>query len=58
MMSDLPKRAYAWNSKNIVWQEIGADGTKYALLEGRSDAAGEAFTYVNPTVKVSAGTIK
>ncbi len=37
--------AAAWNPHTIQWQEIGADGTKYALLEGRRDVPGEAFTY-------------
>jgi hypothetical protein len=41
-----PTRAgLAWTPDNIPWQEIGADGTKYALLEGRRDRPGEAFTY-------------
>jgi quercetin dioxygenase-like cupin family protein len=35
----------AWHPDAIPWQEIGADRTKYALLEGRRDKAGEAFTY-------------
>jgi quercetin dioxygenase-like cupin family protein len=35
----------AWNAKNIEWQKTDPDGTKWAVLEGRSDAPGEAFTY-------------
>jgi mannose-6-phosphate isomerase-like protein (cupin superfamily) len=35
----------AWHPDNIPWQEIGADGSKYALLEGRRDQPGVAFTY-------------
>ena len=44
-MNTVPHRAYAWNPENIVWQDIAPDGTKYALLEGRRDVVGEAFTY-------------
>ena len=39
------KAAEAWNAKTITWQDIDADGTKYALLQGRRDVPGEAFTY-------------
>jgi len=35
----------AWVAKTIQWQDIDKDGTKYALLEGRRDVPGEAFTY-------------
>jgi hypothetical protein len=35
----------AWQAGEIPWQEIGADGTKYALLEGRRDVLGQAFSY-------------
>lgn len=35
----------AWHPDHIEWQEIGADGTKYALLEGNRNTEGEAFTY-------------
>ena len=31
--------------RRIGWQDIGADGTRYALLHGRRDLAGEAFIY-------------
>jgi len=39
------KAPQAWDVKSIVWQKIDADGSKWAVLEGRSDAPGEAFTY-------------
>jgi hypothetical protein len=39
------KQPQAWNAKNIEWQKTDADGTKWSVLEGRSDVAGEAFTY-------------
>ena len=44
-MNSAPPGAHAWNLENIIWQELGADGTKYSLLEGRRDVAGAAFTY-------------
>jgi hypothetical protein len=40
-----PKVAQSWDAKSIQWQDIDTDGTKYALLEGRRDVPGEAFTY-------------
>ena len=40
-----PDRARDWIPDTIKWQEIGSDGTRYALLEGRRDRAGEAFSY-------------
>lgn len=39
------KQPQGWNAKNIEWQKIDPDGTKWSVLEGRSDVAGEAFTY-------------
>lgn len=39
------KKPQAWNAKNIEWQKIDADGSKWSVLEGRSDVAGKAFTY-------------
>jgi quercetin dioxygenase-like cupin family protein len=39
------KKPGAWDAKSIVWQEAEADGTKWSVLEGRSDVPGEAFTY-------------
>ena len=35
----------AWSADEIVWQDIAADGTKYALLEGERDKADVPFTY-------------
>jgi len=40
-----PRRPAAWTAATIPWAEVYPDGTKYALLEGRRDVAGEAFTY-------------
>ncbi len=34
-----------WTPETIAWDETGPDGTRYALLEGRRDVAGEAFSY-------------
>lgn len=39
------KTPQAWDAKSIHWQKIDPDGSKWAVLEGRSDVAGEAFTY-------------
>ena len=46
-MIDLPfqKPPIAWHVDSIAWQAHGADGTKYALLEGRRNVQGESFTY-------------
>ncbi|HET7105854.1 MAG TPA: cupin domain-containing protein [Candidatus Acidoferrum sp.] len=38
------KKPQAWDVKTIQW-EVNSDGTKDALLEGRRDVPGEAFTY-------------
>ena len=38
------KSPRAWDAKTIEWQDVDADGTKSALLEGRRDIPGE-FTY-------------
>ena len=35
----------AWDAKSITWQKTDADGTKWAVLEGRTDVPAEAFTY-------------
>jgi quercetin dioxygenase-like cupin family protein len=43
--ADKPKTPQAWNAKNIEWQQVDPDGSKWAVLEGRSNAPGEAFTY-------------
>ncbi len=40
-----PAAAAAWDPGAIQWQEVNSDGTKYALLEGRRDVPGQAFTY-------------
>ena len=39
------KSPQAWDARSINWQKVDSDGTKWALLEGRSDVPGEAFTY-------------
>src|SRR5260221_13094968 len=39
------KAPRAWDAKTIVWQKVDSDGTKWSVLEGRSDVLGEAFTY-------------
>jgi quercetin dioxygenase-like cupin family protein len=39
------KSPQAWDAKTIVWTKVDPDGTKWAVLEGRSDVPGEAFTY-------------
>jgi|SRR5579862_8690159 len=43
--ADKPKTPQAWNAKKIEWQQVDPDGSKWAVLEGRSDVQGEAFTY-------------
>jgi quercetin dioxygenase-like cupin family protein len=40
-----PKAPHAWTADTIEWQKVDPDGQKWAVLEGRSDAPGEAFTY-------------
>lgn len=44
-MADQSKTTQAWNAKTIRWDTIDPDGSKWAVLEGRSDAPGKAFTY-------------
>lgn len=34
-----------WTAKTIQWQSTSPDGTKWAVLEGKSDVPGETFTY-------------
>lgn len=34
-----------WHPDAIIWQQTNPDGTRFALLEGRRDLPGEAFTY-------------
>jgi len=40
-----PKAKQAWPAGSIAWQSVGANGTKYALLEGSRDQPGGTFTY-------------
>lgn len=44
-MTTPPTAARAWHPDAIPWQETAPDGTRYALLEGTRDRAGEPFTY-------------
>jgi hypothetical protein len=37
--------ARAWHADTLAWQEIDAHGTRYALLEGVRDQAGQPFSY-------------
>lgn len=39
------KIPHGWTAKTIQWQSTSRDGTKWAVLEGKSDVSGEAFTY-------------
>jgi len=39
------KTPQAWDAQSIAWQKVDRDGTKWAVLQGRSDVEGEAFTY-------------
>jgi quercetin dioxygenase-like cupin family protein len=39
------KTPQGWNARTIQWQTTDKDGTKWAVLQGRSDVPGEAFTY-------------
>ena len=34
-----------WTAKTIKWQTTSPDGTKWSVLEGKSDVPGVAFTY-------------
>ena len=34
-----------WTAKTIHWQTTAPDGTKWAVLEGKSDVPGQVFTY-------------
>jgi quercetin dioxygenase-like cupin family protein len=43
--AEQPKVPQAWNADTIEWQKVDPDGQKWAVLEGRSDAPGQAFTY-------------
>jgi quercetin dioxygenase-like cupin family protein len=35
----------AWTAKTIQWQKVDVDGTKWAVLQGRENVPGKAFTY-------------
>lgn len=35
----------AWDPETIKWDDIAPDGTRYALLEGRRNVVGAAFSY-------------
>jgi hypothetical protein len=37
--------AAAWNVDDIPWQATGANGTKFALLDGNREQPGSIFTY-------------
>jgi len=39
------KGLLCWRWSAIRWQQLNPDGTKYALLQGSREAAGEQFTY-------------
>lgn len=39
------KAPQGWTAKTIQWESTSPDGTKWAVLEGKSDIPGEAFTY-------------
>jgi quercetin dioxygenase-like cupin family protein len=39
------KTVQAWDARSITWQKNDGDRTKWAVLEGRTDVPGEAFTY-------------
>jgi quercetin dioxygenase-like cupin family protein len=34
-----------WQPESIAWQQVNADGTRYALLEGRREGDGLPFSY-------------
>lgn len=40
-----PLAGQGWQLDQIPWQAEGANGTRFALLEGRRDVAGMPFTY-------------
>ncbi len=39
------KAPRAWDAKTIVWQKVDSDGTKWSVLEGRSDVLGELRSF-------------
>jgi quercetin dioxygenase-like cupin family protein len=40
-----PNMPQAWNANTVRWQKVDPDGTKWAVLQGRDDVPGKAFTY-------------
>jgi len=40
-----PSTPQAWNAKTVQWQKVDPDGTRWAVLQGRQDIPGQAFTY-------------
>jgi len=44
-VSESNKAPRAWDAETIVWQKVDSDGSKWSVLEGRSDVVGEVFTY-------------
>jgi quercetin dioxygenase-like cupin family protein len=40
-----PKVPQSWSAHTIQWQKTDPDGSKWSVLEGRSDVPGQAFTY-------------
>lgn len=53
----LAQSPQAWDAKNIVWQDIAPDGTKYALLEGDRNQPGKAFTTPSSSLRDIGSTI-
>jgi hypothetical protein len=41
----MPDTCFVWTADTIPWQETSADGSRFALLEGRRDVPGGAYTY-------------
>ena len=39
------KKLLSWFWSEIRWQQLNPDGTKFALLQGNRESAGEQFTY-------------
>ena len=44
-LNSVSDRAQGWRPDTIPWQTMGANGTRYALLEGHREAPGQPFTY-------------
>lgn len=45
VFGDYSLKLEAWKLDDIVWDEVYADGSKLAILEGPRDIPGESFTY-------------